>query len=117
MINQLAKFAGALAEQSAPIRNLLLKDRVWSWDVAHQMAFDRIKRTSVSAPVLALYDPVKPTFVSADNTSYGLGAVLQQQQPNGKWPPVFYASRSLTDVDRATLGTDRKGVLGADVSV
>jgi hypothetical protein len=100
MVNQLAKFAGDLAEQSAPIRDLLRKDRAWSWDVVHQMAFDRIKKTVVSAPVLALYDPAKPTLVSADSSSHGLGAVLQQQQPDGTWRPVFYASRSLTDVER-----------------
>jgi hypothetical protein len=30
MINQMAKFANNLAQQSAPIRNLLRKDRVWT---------------------------------------------------------------------------------------
>ena len=55
MVNQLAKFAGDVAEQSAPIRDLLRKDPGWSWDVVHQMAFDRIKKTVVSAPLLALY--------------------------------------------------------------
>jgi hypothetical protein len=64
------------------------------------MTFDRIKKTIASAPVLALYDPAKPTTISADNSSYGLGAVLQQQQSDGTWRPVFYASRSLTDVER-----------------
>jgi hypothetical protein len=43
MVNQPAKFAGELAEQSAPIRDLLRNDRVCSWDVVHQMAFDHIK--------------------------------------------------------------------------
>jgi hypothetical protein len=43
VINQGMKFADDLAEHSAQIRDLLRKDRIWSWDVALQVAFDRIK--------------------------------------------------------------------------
>ena len=59
-----------------------------------------MKQVITSTPVLALYDAARPTMVSADSSSYGLGTVLQQQQPDGSWRPVFYASRSLTDVER-----------------
>ena len=53
-----------------------------------------------SSPVLSLYDPNLPTKVTADSSSYGLGAVLTQQQPDGRWSPVVYASRSLTPTER-----------------
>jgi predicted aspartyl protease len=33
MVNQLAKFASNLAENTAPLRKLLRKDREWTWDV------------------------------------------------------------------------------------
>ncbi len=39
-------------------------------------------------------------MVSADSSSYGLGAVLKQQQPDGTWRPVVYASRTLNDTER-----------------
>ena len=53
-----------------------------------------------SAPVLALYDPKKSTLVSADSSSYGLGAVLKQRQLDNTWRPVVFASRALTDIEK-----------------
>ncbi len=49
--------------------------------------------------ILTLYDPAARTKVSADASSYGLGAVLLQEV-NRICKPVAYASRSLTDKDR-----------------
>jgi hypothetical protein len=51
-------------------------------------------------PALALYDTERETIVSADASSYGLGAVIRQKQPDGYFKPVAYASRSLTPVER-----------------
>ena len=49
---------------------------------------------------MALYDPCKETVVSADASSYGLGAVLMQKQEDHQWKPVVYASRSLTSTEQ-----------------
>ena len=49
--------------------------------------------------MLALYDPRKMTTVTADASSYGLGAVLTQKQSDGSWRPVAYASRALTNTE------------------
>jgi len=38
-------------------------------------------------------------MVSADSSSYGLGAVLNQKQPDGTWRPVAYCSRSLSNTE------------------
>ena len=100
MVNQLAKFCHTLAELSAPLRDLLRKDRAWVWDSLQQNAFDSIKKAIASAPVLALYDPKKSTLVYADSSSYGLGAVLKQRQLDNTWHPVVFASRALTDIEK-----------------
>ena len=38
--------------------------------------------------------------VSADASSYGLGAVLTQKQPSGEWRPVSYISQALTATEQ-----------------
>ena len=98
MVNQLGKFSARISELSQPLRELLSTKRVWTWSSNQDQAFARIK-TELSQPtVLALYNPRAPTKVSADASSYGLGAVLLQQIE--KWKPVAYASRSMTDTEK-----------------
>ena len=46
-----------------------------------------------------MYDPAAETKVSADASSFGLGAVMLQKAGN-EWRPVAYASRSMTDNER-----------------
>ena len=47
----------------------------------------------------SLYDPTVETKISADASSFGIGAVLLQKQQQ-KWGPVAYASRTMTDTER-----------------
>ena len=42
------------------------------------------------------YDPSKKTKIAADASSYGLGAVLLQEEEPGTWKPVSFISRSMT---------------------
>ena len=101
LANQLGRFSPNLASLSQPLRDLLVKRNSWCWIESHQTAFDIIKAELSSQPVLALYSPNYETVVSADASSYGLGAVLTQRQPDtGLFRPVVYLSRSLTDTER-----------------
>ena len=98
MFTFLTKFLPKMATVSAPLRLLLKSDSAWQWTDAQQAAFDRLKQLASSAPCLALFDPSQPCKVSADASSYGLGAVLLQ--PRGSnWVPVAYTSRSLTTAE------------------
>ena len=99
MVNQLSKFSPNLADHTHPLRELLGKDRTWVWEDAQQQAFETVKQMLVASPVLALFDANLETILSADASSYGLGAVLLQKQVTGELLPVAYISRSMTPTE------------------
>ena len=74
-------------------------DADFVWDHKQQEAFDLCKQTLSSETVLKFYDMTKPTCVSADASSFGLGACLMQDH-DGQLHPVAFASRSLTPTEK-----------------
>lgn len=69
------------------------------WDQSCQHAFKKIIDCLTNAPVLAFADPTKPYVLHVDASMNGLGAVLNQEYPEGL-KPVAFASRKLSDSER-----------------
>lgn len=100
MVNQLGKFSPRIAELTKPLRDLLSLQNEWYWAQVQDDAFNAVKKELVEAPALALYDPSAETRLSADASSYGMGAILlQKQNDSGQWRPVAFASRSMTKTE------------------
>lgn len=59
-----------------PVYSLLKDDRDFLWESAQSIAFQKLKELIANVPVLAIYDPNKPTIVSCDVSSFGLGAAF-----------------------------------------
>ena len=99
MVNQLGKFIPNLATITQPLRELLSKKSSWCWTANQEEAFNATKKELLKPTVLALYNPNALTKVSADASSFGLGAVLLQKNSDS-WKPIAFASRSLSEVER-----------------
>ncbi|UYV71909.1 K02A2.6-like [Cordylochernes scorpioides] len=79
MVNHLGRFVENLSEIVAPLNQLLVKGQDFVWDCSQERAFRKLKELLTTQPILAAYDVRKPTMVSSDASSYGLGAVLKQE--------------------------------------
>ncbi|KAG5721207.1 hypothetical protein E4T56_gene20017 [Termitomyces sp. T112] len=84
-----------------PLFNLMGKDVTWSWGPPEQTAFDTLKCTMTSGPILLFLDDNSPFQVEADSSNFATGAMLSQQSPeDGKWHPVAFYSKSLNVVEQ-----------------
>ncbi len=69
------------------------------WDQDCDESFTKIIHCLTNAPVLAFSDPSKPYILHVDASLDGLGAVLNQEYPEG-FRPVAFASRKLSRSER-----------------
>ena len=98
MVNQMGKFSPNIAQISKPLRELLSTKNAWIWGAAQEDSFNKLKEEISSHRVLGLYDPPATTKISADASTYGLGAVLLQKQLD-QWRPIAFSSRALSKTE------------------
>ena len=101
LIGYYRKFVPNFADAAAVLVELIKKGRpdkvIWAREC--EIAFDRLKKRMISAPVLQVADPSKPFILQTDASDLGLGAVLSQLQ-SGEEHPVAFASRQLTPAEK-----------------
>ena len=73
----------------------------FQWTELHQDSFEKLKLALTSAPVLAYPNYSKPFLLETDASLKGLGAVLSQEDDNGKMCVISYASRTLKPYEKS----------------
>nr|XP_018905063.1 PREDICTED: uncharacterized protein K02A2.6-like [Bemisia tabaci] len=94
MINYLRAYIPNVAEITAPLRELLKKEVIFTWLNVHSETVNKLKQIIINHPVLQTFDPDKQIVIQADASKNGTGCVLMQQ---GK--PVSYASKALSSTE------------------
>ncbi|XP_066445489.1 uncharacterized protein, partial [Eleutherodactylus coqui] len=99
------RFIPKFCHLAGPLNELLRgttggpRNRPIEWGPRQQEAFEALKRTLTSAPILAYAQFDSPFLLYTDGSLYGLGAVLSQVQ-DGRERVIAYGSRSLRESER-----------------
>ena len=94
------RFIRDYSQIARPLNDLTKNDTPFTWDEPQQAAFKKLKDAILSEQVLVHPDIEKPYLVETDASNYAYGAVLSQQQDDGKWHPVAFISHSMTKEER-----------------
>ena len=88
------RFIKDYAKKVAPLTDLLRKDVPWVWKTRQSDAVKSIKDALSERPILAIYDPTRPTEVHTDASSIGLGAILLQETDGLKRAVAYYSRKT-----------------------
>ncbi|KAE8966114.1 hypothetical protein PR002_g28468 [Phytophthora rubi] len=100
LANYLHKYTKDYAGLIQPLSSLLKKDATWLWRPEHQAAFDSVKKSLASAPILMLPDDSKPFHVVCDASDFAIGCALMQFDDEGRERVVSYQSRQMKPAER-----------------
>lgn len=101
------RFVPNFAAIIAPLTQLTRKHASWKWSSECTTAFQLIKDSLATAPVLTCPNFEKPFILQTDASSYGIGAVLYQENEHGQ-EVISFLSRALTRQERNYSTTERE---------
>jgi len=114
LANYYRRFVCNFAKIAVPLNALTRKDKKFVWTTDCQSAFDFLKTSLCTAPILAYPDFTQEFILHVDASDHALGYVLAQKQ-NDKEVVIAYAGRDLNPAERNYSATEREalGVVAA----
>jgi hypothetical protein len=91
---------------AAPLYTLFKKDKPFIWTQECDEAYKKLKKKMASAPILAKPDFAKPFKLYTDASALGFGAILAQEDQEGKEHVICYASRSTNAGEKKYSATE-----------
>ena len=104
-VKNFAQIAGPLHDLTTKCGKQKRTSITSRWTPAHQDAFEKLKSALTTTPILGFADFSKPFIVQTDASKEGLGAILSQQQEDGRIRPIAYASRRLRPSEKSYYKT------------
>ncbi|KAF7783141.1 hypothetical protein Agabi119p4_2517 [Agaricus bisporus var. burnettii] len=100
LANYYRRFIEKFASIAKPLHALTKKDKKWSWGDEEEKAFGALKAKFTSHPILVAPELDKELKVESDASAYATGGELSMKCEDGKWRPVAYISKSMTETER-----------------
>lgn len=110
LVNFVHRYVPDMATITYPLNLLTRKGTKFDWNETHQNAFLKIKQILLNEETLGYYDVKNDTFVIADGSPVGLGAVLVQKDKSGKFRIICFASKTLTVTEQKYAQTEREAL-------
>ena len=94
------KFIKGYSKIASPMTALLSKGTPFNWGSAADSAFQQLKNSFVSAPILKHFDHLQPAILEADASDEALGGIVSQYDENGILHPCAFHSRKFNPAER-----------------
>src|SRR6266511_3649205 len=102
------QFIKDFSKIARPLFDLTKKDNDFDWREAQQQAYETLKTKLTSAPLLVHPNYEKTFKLYCDASNIGLGAVLCQEDENGKDRVIAYEARTLNIAERNYPTTEKE---------
>ncbi|KAL8426773.1 hypothetical protein Efla_003367 [Eimeria flavescens] len=90
-----SRFVPHFSTIAAPVHRLTSDTSPFCWSPPCRSAVANIKYPLANSPVRSIFDGSLPTRFTCDASSFGIGAGLEQQHPDG-WYPTQFLSRTFS---------------------
>ena len=97
-VNFYRQFIQGFSAIARPLTHLT-KQVPWEWTETQQESFETLKKALSSYPILRIPIDDAPFRVECDSLDFANGAILSQII-EGKWHPIAYCSRTLSETER-----------------
>ena len=95
MCDYWAPFVPHLSDITEPLRQLIKKATIFTWNESYNRAFRKVKLCVANAVTLRYFDPEKSFTIECDASGAGIGGALIQ---DGQ--PILFVSQALTDTQK-----------------
>ena len=100
------KFIPSYSRIAKPLNMLLRKGEAYKWTSECQKAFEILKKKLMEAPILRFPDFKKEFLLYTDASKECLGAILSQQDEEGREYVIAYASRTTSKPEKKYSTTE-----------